>query len=76
VDLAGGGLGACRHAGMNRLKTVRAMILAIAALTRFGKIRQKIAESAFAKAAAAADNKDPGLSLGGHPSPRGDPRWR
>ena len=50
-----------------------AMILAIAALTIFGKVRQKIAETAPARAATAkasaaaapADNTDPGLSSAG-----------
>lgn len=60
---------------MSLLKTVMAIILAIAALTIFGKIRQKIAETAPARAAntkaagagaaAPADSKDPGLSPNG-----------
>jgi hypothetical protein len=59
---------------MSLLKTVMAVILVIVALTLFGKIRQKIAETAPARAAnikaasgstARADNGDPGLSPAG-----------
>ena len=58
---------------MNLLKTVMAVILVIAALTVFGKIRQKIAATAPARsqaaatatAAAPAGNQDPGLSPAG-----------
>ena len=50
---------------MNLLKTVMAVILVIAALTLFGKIRQKLADGAPAGGAAAASAKDPGLSPAG-----------
>ena len=55
---------------MSFLKILGAIILAIVALTLFGKIRQKVAASAPAReakaaATAAADNKDPGLSAAG-----------
>lgn len=46
---------------MNILKMIGAVILAIVALTIFGKIRQKVVENAPAGGSAAAA-KDPGLS--------------
>ncbi len=55
---------------MSILKIIGAVILAIVALTLFGKIRQKVAAGAPARettaaATATADNKNPGLSPAG-----------
>ena len=57
-----------KHAAMTILKIIFAVILGVVALTIFGKLRQKVAANAPAKAAAtarAANPKDPGLSPAG-----------
>jgi hypothetical protein len=54
-----------RRFAMMILKTLFAIIVAVVALTLFGKVRQKVAANAPAKSPATASAKDPGLSAAG-----------